>query len=362
MNLTQTAELLLDALAERWPVFLEGPPGSAKSSLIRTAAETYRELAGFKRCEFTPDPMEDTYGMVDCRLALYDSVDLRGIPGAHPTEAGLCAWRVPSFLPRRGAGVLILDEITQAVMSVQSAALQLVHSSDRRLGDYIVPDAWAIVAAGNRTKDGTGSQRMSTALSSRFVTRISVTPTIEETTAYWVRAEFDARVIGFNRWKEGLALYTEETAGLEAFPCLRTWESVSKMLKRGRDDFESLAGAIGKPTAGDFQAYLRVYSTLPDPRKILADPEAAEVPKAKDVLYALCGSLTEVLRKDPAQYAKAFVYYMLRLPLDFGLLLCRDGWSVAAQDVGSILQRDKRCQPWFVKHGDVIRQTITATR
>jgi hypothetical protein len=49
------------------------------------------------------------------------------------------------------AGILFLDEITSAPPAVSAAAYQLI--LDRRLGEYRVPDRWAIFAAGNRQGD-----------------------------------------------------------------------------------------------------------------------------------------------------------------------------------------------------------------
>ena len=39
---------------------------------------------------------------------------------------------------------------------------------DRRVGDYVLPDGWVIVAAGNRVGDRAAAQRMPTALRNRF--------------------------------------------------------------------------------------------------------------------------------------------------------------------------------------------------
>ena len=57
-------------------------------------------------------------------------------------------WAAPAILPdarRHGdRGILFLDEITSAPPSVSAAAYQLI--LDRRLGEYEVPDGWAIFA------------------------------------------------------------------------------------------------------------------------------------------------------------------------------------------------------------------------
>ena len=50
---------------------------------------------------------------------------------------------------------------------MQAALYQLV--LDRRLGDYVLPDGWTVIAAGNYETDGAVSNKMGTALRSRFV-------------------------------------------------------------------------------------------------------------------------------------------------------------------------------------------------
>ena len=48
-------------------------------------------------------------------------------------------------------GILFLDELNTAAPMVQASAYQLI--LDRKIGEYTLPDGWAIVAAGNRESD-----------------------------------------------------------------------------------------------------------------------------------------------------------------------------------------------------------------
>ena len=63
-------------------------------------------------------------------------------------------------------GILFLDEITSAPPSVSAAAYQLI--LDRKLGEYEVPDGWAIIAAGNRQGDRGVTYSMPAPLANRF--------------------------------------------------------------------------------------------------------------------------------------------------------------------------------------------------
>ncbi|MCW8855387.1 MAG: MoxR family ATPase, partial [Gammaproteobacteria bacterium] len=113
------------------PVMLWGPPGVGKSQMVAQVAE------------------KNKVPMIDIRLSQMEPSDLRGIPFRIEDSV---EWAVPSMLPdakRHGLkGILFLDEITSAPPSVSAAAYQLI--LDRKLGEYEVPEGWAIIAAGNR--------------------------------------------------------------------------------------------------------------------------------------------------------------------------------------------------------------------
>ena len=80
MKPSRAAAVLKELLGTRWPVFLWGPPGAGKSSIVREVArEVGREL-------------------VDVRASLLDPTDLRGIP---TVVDGRAHWSPPSFLPSR---------------------------------------------------------------------------------------------------------------------------------------------------------------------------------------------------------------------------------------------------------------------
>lgn len=142
-------EFLSAAGGAHTPVMLWGPPGVGKSQIIGGIART-REVP-----------------LIDVRLSQMEPTDLRGIPfraGDH------VEWSVPALLPdakRHGPrGILFLDEITSAPPTVTAAAYQLI--LDRRLGEYRVPEGWAIFAAGNRYGDRGVTYVMPTPLANRF--------------------------------------------------------------------------------------------------------------------------------------------------------------------------------------------------
>ena len=78
------------------------------------------------------------------RAVQLDPVDLRGLPRI---KADQTEWVPPKFLPTDGKGILFLDELTSAPQMTQAGCYQLV--LDRKLGEYVLPEGWVVIAAGN---------------------------------------------------------------------------------------------------------------------------------------------------------------------------------------------------------------------
>ena len=150
MRPSHVCEALHHLVRIRQPVFLWGPPGVGKSRLVADVARRQ----GRK--------------LYDLRAVLLDPVDLRGLPRI--SDEGITSWCVPEFLPHpqdTEEGILFLDELNAAPPLVQAACYQLI--LDRRVGQYRLPDGWAVVAAGNRESDRAVTYRMPSALANRMV-------------------------------------------------------------------------------------------------------------------------------------------------------------------------------------------------
>jgi hypothetical protein len=257
------------------PVMLWGPPGVAKSSITKEAAT---ELG---------------IECIDLRLSLLEPIDLRGFP---VVDKGKVVWALPSFLPTKGKGILFLDEIVQANPSMQAAASQLI--LDRRIGDYVLPDGWMVVAAGNRKSDRASTSAMPSHIANRFV-HLNVEVSVEEWIAWATKAGIDMRVIAYIKWRgvQMLHHFDPQQKG-EAFCSPRSWEFVSKMLQAGIDDIESLQGCVGEKAGTEFSGFLRIFEKLPSIDNLLLNPMQAELPGDPAVLFALTTTLVHRVDKD----------------------------------------------------------------
>ena len=256
------------------PVMLWGPPGVGKSQMVAQVA--HRHAAP----------------VIDIRLSQMEPSDLRGIPFR---VGDVVEWAVPAMLPdqtRHGAsGILFLDEITSAAPTVSAAAYQLI--LDRRLGEYRVPDGWAIVAAGNRQGDRGVTYSMPAPLANRF-SHFTVDVHLDDWVAWAYANGIDERVIAFLRFRPDLLFDFDPAHNPVAFPTPRSWEFAHRALRKFMHQPHLLLGALQAcvgPAAGiELKAFVDNLDQLPDIDAILKG-DTVPVPKEIDLQYAVAAAL-----------------------------------------------------------------------
>jgi MoxR-like ATPase len=122
-------EGLLIALLSGGHALVEGVPGLAKTTAIRTLAQALG--LGFGRIQFTPDLLPG---------------DLLGTPVYLPERGGFVVRRGPIFVP-----VLLADEVNRAPAKVQSALLEAMEERQVSIGDETLPlpDPFFVMATQN---------------------------------------------------------------------------------------------------------------------------------------------------------------------------------------------------------------------
>jgi MoxR-like ATPase len=273
-----------------------------KSSVVKQLAETLNV------------PLQDV------RALLLDPVDLRGLPFLG--SDGRSKWATPEFLPQNGTGILFLDELNAAPAMVQASCYQLV--LDRKLGEYTLPEGWAIIAAGNRDSDRAVTTRMPSPLRNRFV-HLEFEVDVQEWSEWAIQAGIRPEVIAFLRFRPELLSAFDRDAN--TFPSPRSWEFVSRIL----DSFDSkanpsiehevIAGAVGSGAATEFSAFLRMFRELPNIDAILLDPTQEPVPENAAAQYAVASALAHCACD--TNFDRICVY-LNRLPTEFRVLCVRD--------------------------------------
>jgi len=256
------------------PVMLWGPPGVGKSQIVAQVAR------------------EHDAPVIDIRLSQMEPSDLRGIPmrvGDHVD------WAIPSILPDAGrhgpAGILFLDEITSAPPSVSAAAYQLI--LDRCLGNYRVPDGWAIFAAGNRQGDRGVTYTMPSPLANRF-SHFDVDLNLDDWVHWAYRNGIDERIIAFLRFRPEKLFEFDPAHNPVAFPTPRSWEFAHNALRKFSDQpellTETLQACVGPATGIEVKAYIDNLSNMPDLQDIIEGREVA-MPREIDLQYAVATAL-----------------------------------------------------------------------
>jgi hypothetical protein len=306
-------EFVSAAEGHHTPVMLWGPPGVGKSQMVAQVAGRH------------------AVPVVDIRLSQMEPSDLRGIPFRVEQRV---EWAIPAILPNAerhaAAGILFLDEITSAPPAVSAAAYQLI--LDRRLGEYQVPDHWAIFAAGNRQGDRGVTYSMPAPLANRF-SHFEVDTHLDDWVAWAYANGIDERIIAFLRFRPELLFDFDPAHNPVAFPSPRSWEFAHRALQKFQDEPQLLQGTLQAcvgPAAGiEVTAFVNSLDQMPDLDAICAGEDVL-VPKEIDLQYAVAAALVgKAIRASAADDGPRVIGHILdyasRFPQrEMGVMLVSD--------------------------------------
>ncbi|MEU6041273.1 AAA family ATPase [Actinomadura sp. NPDC047616] len=304
-------EALALAVTANLPVLLWGEPGIGKSAGMRQLADGLGV------------PLETVIASV------HEPSDFAGLPivGDDPAVTGVPMappdWAVR--VARAGRGLVFFDELSSAPPAVQAALLRVV--LERRVGSLTLPEPVRVVAAANPPSSAADGWHLSPPLANRFVhlhwthdprtvargmagtwPQVSV-PKIEPARMPSAVARARGAVSGFLTARPGLThqLPGDAEARGGAWPSPRSWEMVLRLLATGyatgagREALSAVVvGAVGEGAGLELLSYLENLD-LPDPDRVLADPDAFALPDRGDrqlafltsVVAAVQGRLTQ---------------------------------------------------------------------
>lgn len=321
MKPSAVAKAIEACVAVRRPIFLWGNPGIGKTMLTGS-------LAASMGRHYFPE------------IAAYnDAPDVRGfmIIGTNPME-----FTRPSIMPTtEEPSILFLDELNRAPAMVQNTLLQLCE--ERRIGNYRLPDACSIVAAGN--PNDSGVQSMGNALGSRFF-QIDMEPDLDDWCKWAVSAGVHPLTIAFMRFRPDLLDHYDRKQRVNPSP--RAWHHVSDIthLSPGNGIEHSLyAGKVGEGPAVEYSAFLRLFRELPSLDSILLDPSRAPIPTAPGTLFAVASALAS--RASVSNIGRV-ITYLDRLPQEYGIFGIQD-----ATRRDSTLTATPEYTQWAIAHSDV---------
>jgi hypothetical protein len=308
----------------RLNLYLEGPPGGGKSSLVHQAVKRHG--------------ME----MIDLRLADRDPVDLRGVPVVVDMQT---LWAASGELPRDPdwKGVVFIDELPQGTPMVQNAISQLV--LDRRIGDYLLPDGAVIIAAGNPKSSKAASHDIPRHLANRFVF-VQVETCLKGWGIWAAQNNIRPEITSFFHTHDNLLHAFDPTQKVNPTP--RSWAYASEIMNLNlspTNRMRLMAGAVGEGTAVVFEGHLRLWELVPDLSVILADPENAPVPEGREapgITYALASKMAREMDK---KNAPAMVKYLRRLSPEYAVVCMREA-TARSEELGAV----KEVEKWLAEH------------
>ena len=329
MTAIDLKQALIPLIDNKIPTFIWGNPGVGKSSLVA-------QIASKKNIEF-----------IDLRLSLLDPTDLRGIP-FFEKEDKKAVWAKPEFLPDTNSkeyGILFLDEINSAPPTIQAAAYQLV--LDKKIGEYVLPKNYSIIAAGNYESDRGVTYRMPTPLANRFV-HLNFDLDFDSWKLWAYKTNTDKRILSYLSYKPNDLFRFNPKSNEKSFATPRSWKFVDDILQSNIEPTlleNVIAGAIGKEVASEFLSYCSVMDKLPNIQDILINKEI-KLPTNNSALYALCIGITYALKENfTTEKLSNVLEFSLTLDDEFTILLIRD-----MQKNGIDVEKSPKWTEWVDAH------------
>ena len=287
LTIRQIHELLLNVATVR-PVFIWGPPGVGKSSLVEQFADSLGlECVTLLGSQLAPE-------------------DLIGIP---KIEGQVSRFYPPSMIVREQEFVLFIDELNIASQEIQKAFYSLI--LEKRIGEYRLPKGSIIIGAGNRAHDAALAKQMPSALVNRMV-HVHLRASHREWLDWAQNAGIHPWVLDYVRARPNQLSTPVPPTKEEPFSTPRSWHAVSDALKACGEGVSPdlldalLFGSLSRDHAVGFKAFLKQIRNQFSIYKILKGeeswPSAAE---DRDLTYFLSQSLRDLLIKElPAHEAQ----------------------------------------------------------
>lgn len=235
-------EGLLVGLLAGGHVLVEGVPGLAKTTAIRTLAQALG--LGFRRIQFTPDLLPG---------------DLLGTPVYHPDERRFAVRKGPVFAP-----VLLADEINRAPAKVQSALLEAMQERQVTIGDesFPLPQPFFVMATQNPIEHD-GTYPLPEAQIDRFLLKLVVGyPSADDEITIASRDAVETAHVDAVADAAGVAALQRATAGVHVAPAVAAYAVA--LVRATREAREVAVGA--SPRASRFLLHAARARALLDGR------------------------------------------------------------------------------------------------
>lgn len=280
LNINELKEFLL-CVAPTRPVFVWGPPGIGKSSVIN---------------QFSNELALECVPLLGSQLA---AEDLIGIP---QIQGNVSRFVPPSLIVREKGFCLFIDELNIAAPEVQKAFYSLI--LEQRVGEYVLPKGSIVVGAGNRSADSALVRQMPSALINRMV-HVHLKVDYRIWLDWAKNSDIHPWVIEYIQTRPSHLSTEVAPTDEQSFSTPRAWHYVSDGLKSlGENPTPNLLdallyGSLTDSHATQFKAFIKQISYKYDiPKLISGDKPWPNDPKDRDILLFLVNSTKDFLIKE----------------------------------------------------------------
>ncbi len=277
----QLPDFLLNTAVVR-PVFIWGPPGIGKSSIVEQfAAQLGLPCVSLLGTQLAPE-------------------DIIGVPQIFDGKSRFCP---PTNIAREEPYCLFLDELNACSHEVQKSFYSLIH--DRRIAEYELPEGSIVIGAGNRTQDSAIVKQMSSALINRMV-HVHLKASSDDWLAWASRNDIYPEIVEYIKLRPD-HLWSLPPKHEEPFSTPRSWHILSDTMLQytagpSLEECRALAyGCLSPHHAGQFIAFLKQAKNKFELNKILkGEARWPSDPEDRDVLYFLAQSFrAQVIKQLP---------------------------------------------------------------
>jgi len=314
----QAPEFIMDTFKAGLVPMFTSSPGIGKSSIARQIAD------------------EQNLKLIDIRLAQCDPTDLNGFP--YVDKALNKATYLPmdifpienDSLPLKAVSdeqlgsentdnydgwFLLLDEFNSAPMAVQAAAYKIV--LDRKIGQYNLHKNVVIMCAGNLDTDKAIVNRLSTAMQSRMI-HFQLEADVKDWLKWANNNSIDHRIMAWISFKNEALHNFDPDHSDKTFPCPRTWEFLSKIIKPWKtvsmNKMPLVAGTVGEGMANEFIPYCSIFEDIPTIQEIMRNPKGVDIPEEPSILYAISFMVAKHIKETTVD---TIIQMIDRLPIEF---------------------------------------------
>jgi len=266
------------------PVFIWGPPGTGKSSIVQ---------------QFASGVGLACVSLLGSQLAPEDII---GVP---QITDGISRFCPPGMIARKEPYCLFLDELNACSHEVQKSFYSLIQ--EKRVGDYVLPAGSIVVGAGNRTQDTAIVKPMSSALINRMI-HVHLKVSHRDWLEWAYEHGIHHYVLDYIKTRPD-HLWTQPPKHEEPFSTPRSWHMISDGLKEYGDNIrdEDLGilsfGCLSPHHAVQFKAFIKQIRSRYRLNAILAGEMTwPSRPDERDILYFLAQSFrAQVIKELPAE-------------------------------------------------------------